>query len=63
MIGAAMQRERVEDQYPWTWEIPMAVVCAIIALGIVVCPFAVMVLISSSAIAMILSMRQSKGKE
>ena len=32
-----MQRERVEDQYPWTWEIPLAVVCAIVVLGVVVC--------------------------
>lgn len=31
-----MQRERVEDQYPWTWEIPLAVVCAIIILGVAV---------------------------
>ena len=32
-----MQRERVQDQYPWTWEIPLAVVCAIVVLGVVVC--------------------------
>ncbi len=32
-----MQRERVEDQYPWTWEIPLAVVCALAVLGVVVC--------------------------
>ena len=32
-----MQRERVEDQYPWTWEIPLAVVCAIVFLGVAVC--------------------------
>lgn len=32
-----MQRERVEDQYPWTWEIPLAVACAIVVLGVVVC--------------------------
>ena len=32
-----MQQERVLDQYPWTWEIPLAVVCAIIALGVVIC--------------------------
>ena len=31
-----MQQERVEDQYPWTWEIPLAVVCAIIVLGVAV---------------------------
>ena len=29
-----MQRERVEEQYPWTWEIPLGVVCAIIALAV-----------------------------
>ena len=32
-----MQRERVQDQYPWTWEIPLAVVCAIVVLGVAVC--------------------------
>ena len=32
-----MQRERIEDHYPWTWEIPSAVACAIIVLGVVVC--------------------------
>ena len=25
-----MQRERVQDQYPWTWEIPLAVACAVL---------------------------------
>ena len=25
-----MRRERVQDQYPWTWEIPLAIVCAIV---------------------------------
>ncbi len=35
-----MQRERVEEQYPWTWEIPLAVVCAIIALGVAACQLA-----------------------
>lgn len=25
-----MQRERVQDQYPWTWEIPLAVVCGVL---------------------------------
>ncbi len=30
-----MQRERVEDQYPWTWEIPLAVVCGVVVLGAV----------------------------
>ena len=32
-----MQRERVQDQYPWTWEIPLAVVCAIVVLGVAAC--------------------------
>lgn len=32
-----MQRERVEDQYPWTWEIPLAVVCGLVVLGVVAC--------------------------
>jgi len=32
-----MQRERVEDQYPWTWEIPLAIVCALAVVGVVVC--------------------------
>ena len=31
-----MQRERVQDQYPWTWEIPLAVVCAVIVIGVAV---------------------------
>ena len=31
-----MQRERVQDQYPWTWEIPLTVVCAIVVLGVAV---------------------------
>jgi len=30
-----MQRERVEDQYPWTWEIPLAAVCGVVVLGVV----------------------------
>lgn len=25
-----MQRERVQDQYPWTWEVPLAAVCAVL---------------------------------
>lgn len=33
-----MQRERVEDQYPWTWEIPLAAVCAIVAVGVAALP-------------------------
>lgn len=28
-----MQWDRAEDQCPWTWEIPLAVVCAIVVLG------------------------------
>ena len=31
-----MQRERVEDQYPWTWEIPLAIGCAIAVVGVAV---------------------------
>lgn len=29
-----MQRERVQDQYPWTWEIPLAVVCGVLVVGV-----------------------------
>lgn len=32
-----MQRERVEDQYPWTWEIHSAVVCGLVVSGVVAC--------------------------
>lgn len=32
-----MQRERLRDQYPWTWEIPMVVVCGLGALGVAAC--------------------------
>ena len=32
-----MQRERVQDPYPWTWEIPLAVVCAVLVVGVVAC--------------------------
>ena len=32
-----MQRERVQDQYPWTWEVPLAVVCGFVAAGVGVC--------------------------
>ena len=32
-----MQRERVEDQYPWTWEVPLAVVCAMLIAVVAVC--------------------------
>ena len=32
-----MRRERVEDQYPWTWEIPLAVVCAVLVVGVAMC--------------------------
>ena len=35
-----MQRERVQDQYPWTWEIPLAVVCGVLVVGVAVCQFA-----------------------
>jgi hypothetical protein len=32
-----MQRERVQDQYPWTWEIPLAIVCALLVVGVAAC--------------------------
>ena len=32
-----MQRERVQDQYPWTWEIPLAIVCAVLVVGVAAC--------------------------
>ena len=32
-----MQRERVQDQYPWTWELPLVVICAVLLLGATVC--------------------------
>ncbi len=32
-----MQRERVQDQYPWTWEIPLAVACGVLVVGVAVC--------------------------
>ena len=32
-----MQRERVQDQYPWTWEFPLVVICAVLLLGVTVC--------------------------
>ena len=32
-----MQRERVQDQYPWTWEIPLAVVCGVLVAGVGIC--------------------------
>ena len=32
-----MQRERVQDQYPWTWEIPLAAVCGVLVVGVAVC--------------------------
>lgn len=35
-----MQRERVEDQYPWTWEIPLAVACGLLVVGVAACQFA-----------------------
>ncbi len=31
-----MQRERVQVQYPWTWEIPLALVCGMLAVGVAV---------------------------
>jgi len=32
-----MQRERVQDPYPWTWEIPLAIVCAALVVGVSAC--------------------------
>lgn len=32
-----MQRERVQDQYPWTWEIPVAVISGPLVVGVAVC--------------------------
>ena len=32
-----MQRERVQDEYPWTWEIPLAVVCGALVVAGAVC--------------------------
>lgn len=32
-----MQRERVQDQYPWTWEVPLAVACVIFGVGVASC--------------------------
>lgn len=29
-----MQRERVQDQYPWTWEIPLAILCGVLVMGV-----------------------------
>jgi hypothetical protein len=30
-----MQRERVQDPYPWTWEVPLAVACVLLAVLVV----------------------------
>lgn len=35
-----MQRERVQDQYPWTWEIPLAIVSVMLVVGVAVSQFA-----------------------
>lgn len=32
-----MQRERVQDQYPWTWEIPLTILCGMLVMGVAVC--------------------------
>ena len=32
-----MQRERVQDQYPWTWEFPLVLLCTVLLLGVTVC--------------------------
>ena len=38
--GVVMQRERVQDQYPWTWEIPVAVGCGLLVVGVTACQLA-----------------------
>lgn len=38
--GVAVQRERVQDQYPWTWEIPLAIVSGLLPVGVAACQFA-----------------------
>ncbi len=35
-----MQRDRVEDPYPWTWEIPTAAVCGVVIMAVVGCQLA-----------------------
>lgn len=35
-----MQRERVQDPYPLTWEIPLAAVCAVLVLEVAACQLA-----------------------
>ena len=32
-----MQRERVQDQYPWTWEIPLAILFGVLVVGGAAC--------------------------
>lgn len=32
-----MQRERVQDQYPWTWEVPLAIACGVLVVGVAAC--------------------------
>ena len=32
-----MQRERVEDQYPWTWEIPLGALCLLALVIVLAC--------------------------
>lgn len=34
-----MQRERVQEQYPWTWEAPLAVFCGVLVVGVFACQF------------------------
>ncbi len=35
-----MQQERVQDQYPWTWEIPVAIVGGVLFAGVAACQLA-----------------------
>jgi len=35
-----MQRDRVQDQYPWTWEIPLAIACGVLVVTVAACQFA-----------------------
>jgi len=35
-----MQRERVQDQYPWTWEIPLAISCGLLVVVLGACQVA-----------------------
>ncbi len=32
-----MQQERAHDHYPWTWEIPLAILCGMLVVGVAGC--------------------------